>query len=131
MKLKRSHVVVAIMLLVVGVVWVRGFWFREVFRTRKSNEPNRTALLQIRDAVSIGASHADVLTAYWQHRTDELRLSAERPVGWSVRMPLEFGASDWMLLIEFTDGRVSAVRIRTSDGPPPEDGPKDKKKDAS
>lgn len=130
MKIKRSHVTAAIFILVIGVVWVKGFWFTEVFRTHKSNELHRTALLQIRDAVSVGASHADVLAAYWKHRTDELRLHAESPTGWGIRMPLELGASDWNLFIEFQNGRVTAVRVRTSDGPPPKDGPKDKQKEA-
>jgi hypothetical protein len=129
-KIKRSHVIAAIIILVVGVVWVKGFWFTEVFHTRKSNEPHRAALLQIRDAVSVGASHGEVLAAYWQHRTDSLRLFADRPADWIITMPLEFGASDWKLLIEFQDDRVSAVRVRTSDGPPPKDGPNDKQKDA-
>jgi hypothetical protein len=129
-KIKRSYVIIAIIILVVGIVWVRGFWFTEVFRTHKSNEPQRTALLQIRDGVAVGASHADVLAAYWQHRTDSLRLFADRSADWVITMPLEFGASDWKLLIEFQDGRVAAVRVRTADGPPPKDGPKDKRKDA-
>lgn len=130
MKIKRSHVIAAIVILVVGIVWVKGFWFTEVFRTHKSNEPHRTALLQIQDAVALGASHAEVLAVYWQHRTDSLRLFADRPTGWVITMPLEFGASDLKLLVEFQDDRVSAVRVRTSDGPPPKDGPKDKQKDA-
>ena len=129
MKIKRSHIIAAIIILVVGV-WVKGFWFTEVFRTHKSNELHRTALLKIRDVVSVGASHADVLAAYWLHRTDELRLHAENPNAWDIRMPLELGASDWRLFIEFQDGRVTGVRVRTSDGPPPKDGPKDKQKEA-
>ena len=130
MKFKRAHIIIAAVVLVIGIVWVRGFWFTEVFHTERRNEPNRTAMLQIRDAIAIGASHTEVLAAYWQHRTEALRLFADRATGWVVTMPLEFGASDWKLLIEFQDGRVSAVQVRTSDGPPPKDGPKDKQKDA-
>jgi hypothetical protein len=118
--------ITAIIVLVVGSIWVRGFWFTEIYHTQKSNEPNRRALLAIRDAINVGASHADVLTAYWQHRTPELKLSAEQPSIWSVGIPLEFGASDWGLRIEFANGKVSALRVRTSDGSPPKDGPKDK-----
>jgi hypothetical protein len=120
----------AIIILVVCVVWMMGFWFTEVFRTHKSSEPHRAALLRIRDAVAIDASHADALAAYWQLRTDSIRLFADRPGDWVITMPLAFSASDWKLLIEFQDGRVSAVRVRTADGPPPKDGPKDKQKDA-
>ncbi|HOC57183.1 MAG TPA: hypothetical protein PKI20_16310 [Verrucomicrobiota bacterium] len=130
MKIKRSYVIAAIIIVVVGIAWVKGFWFTEVFRTHQSNEPHRTALLQIRDAVAVGASRVDVLAAYWQHRTDALRLFADRPSDWVITMPLEFGASDGKLLIEFQDGGVTAVRVRTSDGPPPRDGPEDKQKKA-
>lgn len=130
MKIKRSHLFQAILVLVVGAIWVKAFWFTEVFRTHKSNEPHRAALVQIQDAVALGASHADVLAAYWRHRTDSLRLFADRPTDWVISMPLEFGASDWKLLIEFENGRVTTVRVRTADGPPPKDGPKDKKKGA-
>jgi hypothetical protein len=128
-KIQRSHVIVSIILVVVGVVWVKSFWLTDVFRTHKSNEPHRTALLQIRDAVSMGASHTDVLGAYWQHRTDSLRLFANGPAGWVITMPMELGASDWKLFVEFQDGRVTAVRVRTTDGPPPKDGPKDKQRE--
>lgn len=117
MRIKRSHVAAATIILVISIVWVKGFWFTEMFRTHKSNEPHRTALLQIRDAVAVGASHADVLAAYWRHRTDNRRLFADRSTGWVITMPLEFEASDWTLLIEFHDG--------TSDGPTPKDGPKE------
>lgn len=126
MSLRPRFFIAAVIILVVGVVWVKGFWFTEVFRTHKSNELHRTALLQIRDEISVGSSHADVLAAYWEHRTDALRLDAENPTTWGIRMPLELGASDWRLFIEFENGRVAAVRVRTSDGPPPKDGPKDK-----
>jgi hypothetical protein len=123
-----SIVVAAGIALIIGIVWVKGFLFTEVFHTHKSNELHRAALLQIRDAVSIDASYAEDLAAYWQHRTDSLRLFADRPAEWVITVPMEFGASDWRLVVEFHDGRVSAVRVRTSNGPPPKDGPKDKVK---
>lgn len=138
MKLTRPHLILTalvvgagiVCMVGIGIVWVRGFWLTEVFHNHKSNEPNRAALLQVRDAIAVGASHADVLAAYWQHRTEALKLVADGPAEWIITMPLEFGASDWTLRIEFRDGRVTAVRVRTSDGPPPEDGPRDKQENA-
>ena len=127
MKLQRSQLTKASILLVVGAVLAGGFLFTEVFQTHASNESNRIALLKIRDTVSVGSSHAEVLDSYWRHRTDYLKLHVERPTDWIITMPLEFGAGNWKLLIEFHDGRVSAVRIRTADGPPVH-GPKDKEK---
>src|SRR5687768_11071791 len=46
-KIKRSHVIAAAIILVIGIAWVKGFWFTEVFRTHKSNEPHRTALFEM------------------------------------------------------------------------------------
>jgi hypothetical protein len=43
-------------------------------------------------------------------------------------MPIEFGASDWKLLLDFRDDKVVRVRLLTADGPPPENGPPDKEK---
>jgi hypothetical protein len=127
-KTKRSHIIIAVMALVVGIVWVRWFWFADVFRTHKSNGPQRAAILQIRDAVALDTAYSEVLAAYWEHRTDSLRLFADSATNWVITMPFEFGANDWNLRIEFEDGKVSAVRVRTSDGPPPKDGPTDKRK---
>ena len=131
MKLRRSHVIASIIVAVVAIYY--GWWLfvsGDVFQLPKRNAPNRAGLLQVYDAIRVGASHSEVLSAYWQHRTDSLRLSADTPAVWVIEMPLEFGASDWTLRIEFQDERVSAVRVRTSNGPPPDDGPKDKQKNA-
>jgi hypothetical protein len=122
-KVKRAYFIVALVVLVCGIVWACVFWFNDVFSTHHANQPHRAALLQIHDAIEIDASHAEVLAAYWQHRSDALKLHADQPDAWIIRMPLEFGAGDWILQIDFQDGTVSAVRVLTSDGPPPKDGP--------
>ena len=126
MKIKRSHILAATVVLVLGIVWVRVFLFGEVFNTHKRNKPHRAALMHIRDAIPLGASYSDVLAAYWQHRSDALNISIDTSTNWSVGMPMEFGASDWYLGIDFQDGNVTSLRVRTSDGPPPKDGPQDK-----
>ena len=129
-KSKPTQVIWTLIALMAIAIWVGSFWFMEGFRTHKANEPHRRALLEIRDAIAIGASYYEVLEAYWQHRTDSLRLFADRPTDWIITMPMEFGASDWKLGIEFQDGKFIAVRIRPADGPPPRDGPKDIQKDS-
>ena len=123
---RRTRVAGTIILIVVLVAWVRYFWFSEVFRLHRDNEANRAALLRVHSAVQPGASPDDVLRAYWQHRTDDLRLHADNPTRWVIRMPLEFGASDWLLWLEFKNGKVVALRMRTSDGPAPAEAPPDK-----
>ena len=132
MRFKRSHVSTALILVLVGAyyyLWV--FRSGDVFSTSGRNAPNRESLLRVRGAIELGASHAEVLAAYWSHRTDDLRLTADSPTGWLVHMPSEFGAGDWVLTVKFRDGRVTAVRVITSDGPPPKDGPPDKHEPAA
>jgi hypothetical protein len=116
-KIKSSHVLFLVIVLVILALWIRRFWFNDVIVLHRHNEANRSALLQIREAVSIGAPYTDVLTVYWRHRTDNLRLSADSPTTWAIHMPLEFGASDWNLRFEFRDGIITAIYIRTTDGP--------------
>jgi hypothetical protein len=126
MMIKPSSVLAVAVIVLILIIWVKGFWLTEVFHSTESNEPNRAALLQIHSAVALGASHAEVLAVYWQHRTNSLYLDADRPADWAISMPLEWGASDWRLLIAFQDGKAISIQMRTSDGPPPDDGPMDK-----
>ncbi|MDB6110800.1 MAG: hypothetical protein JWR69_2550 [Pedosphaera sp.] len=131
MKLKRSHTILSVIVALAAAYY--GWWFfasGDVFHSPERKVHNRAMLLQLYETVGVGASQPEVLSAYWQHRTDDLRLIADQPTNWAVTMPSELGASDWRLRIEFQEGRVSAVRVRTSDGPQPKDGPKDKQKNA-
>ena len=125
--MKRTNVIIiAAVVILLCALWIRGFWFTEIFHTSKRNEPNRAALIKIREAINVGASHAHVLAAYWSNRTDELKLFADRPTDWIIGMPSEFGASDRRLHIEFQDGKVTVIKMRTSDGTAG-GGPPDKK----
>jgi hypothetical protein len=126
-KIKRSQVIFAVIVALVVVYY--GWWIfasGDVFHSSQQNASHRAALVRIHEAVSVGSSHSDVLSAYWQSRTDSLRLIADTPSEWVITMPLEFGATDWKLVIDFQNDKVSAVRVRTSDGPPPAAGPQDK-----
>jgi hypothetical protein len=38
------------------------------------------------------------------------------PKAWVVTAPYEFGAKNWILLIDISDDRVARVRVRTGDG---------------
>ena len=97
-----------------------------VLYSHKKNAVNMAALEKIHQELALGMPYNDVLSSYWGHRTGDLRLFADRASDWKIGMPLEFGAADWKLLIEFQKGVVSAVRLRTSDGPSPKGGPEDK-----
>ena len=103
------------------LIFASGDWFR----THHQNACNRAALLKIREDLRLGDGYEMVLRRYWQHASDDLTLYSGNPRGWSVSMPLEFGATDWALLLEFTNGKLSAIKIRTADGPYPPDAPAD------
>lgn len=115
-------------LLMFVLAYVTWFLFTDVFTLHGSNQANRDALNRIHAALQRGDTHATVLEKYWQLRTDELRINTESPKSWRVRMPLEMGAGDWSLEIDFDEatGKVTAIRVRTSNGPAPKDGPPDK-----
>ncbi len=114
-----------IMFVVAYITW---FLFMEVFTLHGSNQANRDALTNIHATLQRGDTHATVLKKYWQDRTAELRISTDSPARWEIGMPKEFGAGDWSLEIDFDEvtGKVTAIRVRTSDGPAPKDGPPDK-----
>jgi hypothetical protein len=102
------------------------FWSGDNFRRHSDNAANRQAILQIHSGVAVGADRETVLQAFWSSRTHDLRLDVDNPDRWLVSMPGEFGASDWTLIVEFHVGKVSALRVRTADGPRPQNGPADK-----
>ncbi len=95
------------------------------FYTRGRNASNRAAILKIREAIHLGDGYEEVLNGYWQHAATDLRLYSGSRQNWSVSMPPEVGARQWVLYIDFVDGKVSAVKVRTADGPPANDAPED------
>jgi hypothetical protein len=115
-----------ILLLTFGVMLWYFLFSGRVFHSHASNAENRDALIQIHRAIQLGSSASEVRELYRRHATSSLGLRDERPTDWEVRMPMEFGASDWKLLIEFQEGKVIRVRILTADGPPPKSGSADK-----
>ena len=129
MKLTRSLVRDGVVLLAVLAFILWYFFFSgRVFHSRASNAPNRDALVLLHEAIQIGTSASEVRDLFQRYATPQLRLHDERPTDWVVRMPMEFGASDWKLLLDFRDDRVVRVRLVTADGPPPKNGPPDKQK---
>jgi len=123
---KRSFLLGAAVLAIAGYYswWI--FWSGDNFYRHSANAVNREAVLRVHGALRVDADRADVLQQYWSHRTQDLRLHVDTPARWVVSMPSEFGASDWTLIVEFRDGKVSAIRVRTADGPRPPEGPPDK-----
>jgi len=90
------------------------------------NTPNRAALLRMHGEIVPGSAPADVREVYRRNATPSLKLLEHPAWPWAVRMPIEWGGTDWLLFVDFQEGRVSSVRMRTSDGPAPEGGPPDR-----
>ena len=126
MQPKRSYLVSGVLVVVAAYYswWI--FWSGDNFHRHSANAGNREAILRLHSAIRIGDDRQTVLKAYWSQRTEDLRLQVDMPAQWVVAMPSEFGATDWTLIVEFRDDKVSAVRMRTADGPPPTGGPSDK-----
>lgn len=132
MKLSRSLIRDGIILLLVSgfILW---FFFSSgrMFNSHASNAPNRDALVQLHQAIRLGASASEVRGLFQRYATRQLTLHDERSTDWVIRMPMEFGATDWKLLLDFQDARVIRVQLLTADSPPPKDGPPDKQKPAA
>ncbi len=124
--MKRSNLIAgAFAALVAGyfIWWV--FLTPDFVTWHRFNAENRTSLLKVRESIRLGDGYEDVLRAYWQHASSELRLVPVSPKTWSVSMPHEILAMDWVMYIDFSNGKVSAIKVRTSDGPPPPGAPAD------
>jgi hypothetical protein len=107
--------------------------FNVLFGNRLRNRGSREALALIMNTLSPGDSQERVREVFASHRTYRLRLRERSEDYWEMTMPLEFGATDWCLLVDFDEGKVSAIRMRTSDGihRRPEAAPDDKVSSAS
>ena len=124
---RARAMIFVVVLAVAGYYWWWVFRSGDWLRTHASNAANRAALTQLHTEIHLGSGYEDVLRTYWRRRTAELRLAADHPTDWRVAMPVEFGAADWNLVIEFRDGLVTNVAVRTSDGPAPMDAPAEKR----
>ncbi len=123
--MKRWKIWLVAVIVIILAVCVKGFWFTEVI-THRSNEANRQAIVKLHGEIALGDTREQVLRHYYALRTDSLRLHCDWPEEWIISMPLEFGALNWTLMLKFDQDRISAVRVRTSDGPKPNASPDDK-----
>jgi hypothetical protein len=123
---KRSSLIIGVLLIVAAYYswWI--FGSGDIFYRHSANAANREAILRLYSTIRVGDDREAVLKAYWSQRTEDLRLHVDVPASWVVAMPGEFGATDWTLVVEFRNDKVSAVRMRTADGPRPTGGPPDK-----
>lgn len=112
----KRYLEVAVSVIILGVIAY--ICYEIFFGASVNNAQSKDALRRIHQEISIGASPTDVALIYERNKTERTQLRTdifERT--WEIRMPFEFGATDPILYIQFnSDGGVSAVAMRTSDG---------------
>lgn len=129
MKKALPYIIFAVVLaIILGWVGMLGrlFWFEDVYATHGKNQVNRDAMTALHEKIEAGDDWQQVFSKYYATRSDGLSLHCDSESFWLVTMPMEFSAHDWRLEITFTNGRASHVRVRTTDGPKPENSPPDK-----
>lgn len=101
------------------VIAVLGYFvWSTLFESRMLNVSSKTALVEMHSRIQLGDSEAGVRALVDDLRTDRTMLRTNLFLNtWEVSMPLELGATDWVLFIQYApEQTVSAVALRTSDG---------------
>jgi hypothetical protein len=93
--------------------------------TRERNQPARNALGDMMRTLSLGDSRESARRTVEARMRPELHFDRSHERWWYVRMPWEIRSTDWVLLIEFEQDRLSRLRMRTSDGDGVENKPKE------
>lgn len=119
---------IAACLLLIGEI---GFFVWHVgFESHFKNTSSKQAFARLHEELRLGDTQARVIELYNQFQTGRTKLRQEViPHVWTIEMPWEFGASDWVIYLEFDDAeRLSAAVVRTSDGifRRPRNSPEDK-----
>lgn len=107
---------------IIGIVW-DPFIGSFIHRSR-----NRTEVRTLYDAIRPGMARSDAERETKSGRYPHLTFYYDEDTGWVVVAPYEFGAKNWMLLIDVAAGRVTRLRVRTGDSinEHPADAPPDK-----
>jgi len=104
------------------------FCHKHIVRTQQQRRLSRNAIISLMNKLQVGDTAEDVESAVRLHRAARLQLVKNSRDAWTVTTPLEFGATNWLLYIDFRNQRVVRLRIRTEDSidfKPPE-APADK-----
>jgi hypothetical protein len=107
--MKRSEVVLLALIVGVFVVLV----LDPVTFLRRSEYRGEVRMLY--EALEPGMTRPQVRAAIDSGRFPHLRFRTDDDHTWLAFAPYEFGAQNWVLLIEFESDRASALRVRTND----------------
>lgn len=112
----------------VCVATILGLAFEMVEGARLRNRASKRHLAEVMAQLAPGMPQERVQAAVAAVGDPRLKLRRLSSDQWSVGMPLEFGATDWILWVDLREGRVVRLRMRSSDGihRQPEGTPADK-----
>jgi hypothetical protein len=99
--------VVAIIVIFAGLFTPLTFLNREQYRAE---------VRVLDESLQPGMTGEHVRRVIESNKFPHLRFQRVGDQMWSVAAPYEFGARNWVLLIEFQGGHVAALRVRTADG---------------
>ena len=98
--------VAAVTTFVVWDTFVEPLWHRD---------RNRGEIRALYEALTPGMTRDDVSRSLDGSRYPHLTVRRRGDERWFAETPSEFGAGNWILVIEFADERVRAIRVRTAD----------------
>lgn len=99
--------------LVIVIVVLVASIFRPI--TLLNRNKYRAEIRGLYERLQPGMARAQAQTAVKSGSYPNLQFGSDNAQTWSIWAPLEFGAQNWVLLIEFEGEHVSALRVRTAD----------------
>ena len=93
-----------------------GRFFYDKFGFRKDPAPRREMKLLL-SQLQLGDSSLQVRNRFQRGNFRYLKLDSRDPTSWVINTPLEMGAKNWTLYLEFdSKAKLAAIRLRTPDG---------------
>ena len=116
-----------LVVVLLGATWKIGADCWETFRFKPEA---RAEMRDLWNRVELGDSQAKFERDFAAGNPQSLELRRWKSSYWAVRTPIEFGAGNWVLYVEFDERkRIGALRIRTTgsvDEKPRESAPADR-----
>lgn len=100
--------------LLATLVLAVGAWAAIAWREREEHAA-RTRLTEFEQSLALGQPKADIRVAFATRDMDGLKLDSDGDC-WSIATPRRWGATDWLLILEFRENALAAVAYRTGDG---------------
>jgi hypothetical protein len=108
----RLHVAIAVAVIALAIAVVRAPMVDALLH----REQYQAEVRALHDSVQPGMTKEQVQRLLDPSRYPHLQIRRTDAHLWSAAAPLELGATNWVLYIEFENGCVSTLGIRTGDG---------------